>query len=50
MKPYNKGFERPSHSFVQLTCTENAINFSVDIVRVVRLKCKKNIYKIIQMR
>ena len=45
MKPQNKGFESPHHSFVQLTCTENAIAFSVGIVRMVRLKSKKNIYK-----
>ena len=45
----NKGFERPHHSFVQLTCTENAIALSVGIGRRVRLKSKKNIHKMNQI-
>ena len=49
MKPQNKGFERPHHLFVQLTRTENAIAFSIGIVRMGRLKSKKNIHKINQI-
>ena len=49
MEPQNKGFESPHHSFVQLTCTENAIALSVGIVRRGRLKSKKNIHKINQI-
>ena len=49
MKPYNKGFETPYHSFVQLICTENVIAFNVGIVRMVRVKSEKNIHKINQI-
>ena len=45
MKTQNNGFQIRYHSFVQTTCTENAIASSEGIVRLVRLQSKKNIKK-----
>ena len=49
MKPQNKGFQIRNHSFVQPTCTENAIASREGIVRLARLQSKKNIKKINQI-